>query len=317
MPDHQYIQPPSDYKAQHDGSEHLAINNTWFRRFWTLLAVHTTGKFYYYYSRHKDNGNGPCIIQISKSRIVKTGRRIHLTEGATMKYVADNTTGIPVPKVYCSFLHRKQAYIVMERIQGGEELPRAWGAMSQEARDAVLLQLRRMISELRGLAASPPGVATGVQSCVGGSLYDARLSGRGNPRWGPFKTIQDFHVWLRRDYSPEDLRRDRRGTHLKDQDASDIEDMISRQDRDGQWASPVFTHCDLNPSNILVRDGKVVGIIDWEFSGWYPPYWEYTSAWFGNIIRPWWQAQLDHFLDRPCAEDFKMEQVRNTWWGEW
>lgn len=108
---------------------------------------------------------------------------------------------------------------------------------------------------------------------------------------------------------PEDLER-----REEDQDSRDLREMMSKQD--GPWPPPVFTHGDLNPCNIIVRDGKVVGIIDWEFAGWYPHYWEYTAAWFGNIIRTDWQGMIDKFLDRPNDEVFKMEEVRNKWWGE-
>ena len=86
--------------------------------------------------------------------------------------------------------------------------------------------------------------------------------------------------------------------------------------QDGPWPPPRFTHGDLNPFNILVRKGKVVGIIDWEFSGWYPYYWEYTSAWFGNVTRTEWQGMLIKFLDPPPPQEFKLEEVRNKWWGE-
>jgi len=34
-----------------------------------------------------------------------------------MQFVAQNTS-IPVPRVYCSFLHKNRAYIVMERLPG-------------------------------------------------------------------------------------------------------------------------------------------------------------------------------------------------------
>jgi hypothetical protein len=55
-------------------------------------------------------------------------------------------------------------------------------------------------------------------------------------------------------------------------------------------------HSDLHPRKIMVVMGpteevsdqvigktktsrvKVVGLIDWELSGWYPEYWEYTKA---------------------------------------
>ncbi|KAI0830364.1 hypothetical protein BC628DRAFT_1357670 [Trametes gibbosa] len=35
-----------------------------------------------------------------------------------------------------------------------------------------------------------------------------------------------------------------------------------------------FTHADLAIRNVLVKDGRLSGIIDWAFSGWYPEYGE-------------------------------------------
>jgi hypothetical protein len=166
----------------------------------------------------------------------------------------------------------------MERIQG-EELPNAWKGMSKESIEGVVAQLRRNFQELRSLA---PPAGTGVESCVGGSLYDSRIP-RGNPRFGPFKVIQNFHFWLRRDLKLEDLK-DRE----KEQDWHDLQLMINQQDRPRPLLE--FTHGDLNPSNILVREGKVVGIIDWEFSGWYPHYWEYLV----------WQRYKDGMAGRAC-----------------
>lgn len=292
---HKYVPGLGHWNARHEGTEHLAINNTWSRRFLTRLALKTTGKLY-----SKDLG---VCVPVSKHKIVKTANHVHLTEGAVLKYIAE-TTAIPVPKVYCSFVHKDRAYIVMERIRG-TELCKVLETMPQDLLQGVFTQLRGMFRELRAL--TPPG--TKVESCVGGSLYDIRLP-RGDPRFGPFQTIQDFHFWLRNDLRPEELR-DRE----RDQDWKDLLEMMKRQD--GPWAPPVFAHGDLNPSNILVRDGKVVGIIDWECSGWYPQYWEYTSAWFGNVTRTGWQSDLDQFLDRPHPNDFKMEEVRHKWWGEW
>lgn len=49
--------------------------------------------------------------------------------------------------------------------------------------------------------------------------------------------------------------------------------MLSERDH-----SIVFSHGDLRPQNILVKDEKVIGVIDWEFSGWYPEYWEFAKA---------------------------------------
>ncbi len=52
---------------------------------------------------------------------------------------------------------------------------------------------------------------------------------------------------------------------------------------EGDYAAK-FTHSDLVTKNIMVDDdAHVVGIVDWEFSGWYPEYWEYTKAFFTEM----------------------------------
>ena len=58
----------------------------------------------------------------------------------------------------------------------------------------------------------------------------------------------------------------------------------------------VFTHGDVSLSNILVREGKVVGIVDWEMAGWYPCYWEYTTAINTHYIKGW-REEVGKFLD--------------------
>ncbi|CDM29129.1 Protein kinase-like domain [Penicillium roqueforti FM164] len=43
----------------------------------------------------------------------------------------------------------------------------------------------------------------------------------------------------------------------------------------------VLTHCDLNLGNIMVKDGRLAGILDWEFAAYYPVWYEYVSASWG------------------------------------
>ncbi|KAK0938548.1 hypothetical protein LTR29_009862 [Friedmanniomyces endolithicus] len=277
----------------HEGTETLAINDTWFGRLYTRLALGTLGRI------HKPDG---LCHPISKTRIVKTGRRVHLTEAATMKFIAENTS-IPIPKVYCS----DRAFILMERIHG-EEIPTAWKRLQEPGRRKIYGQLRAILQELRSLK-PPPG--TGIESCTGGSLYDSRIKQCRGTRFGPFKTIQDFHFWLREGLQPSEIQ----GGEIEDGvERQDLEKMAAMQDA-GPWPPPVFTHADLNPFNILVRDDEVVAVLDWEFAGWYPSYWEYTSAWHGNLTRTGWQEALDQFLD-PYAEELEMERTRQKWWGE-
>ncbi|QKD61532.2 serine/threonine protein kinase [Fusarium oxysporum Fo47] len=253
------------------GTPSLAIKNTFTRRLMTLIVLKTYARFY--------NHDGPCI-SISKSLIVKKGPFVHLTEAATMQFVAANTS-IPVLAVNCSFVHKDRAYIRP-------------GKLSAADLSDIFAQLRRIFQVLRALV--PPD-EVGVQSCLGGSLRDSRIP-RSRPRFGPFKTIQDFHRWLR-----EDLEPDNHPDRFKGQFWKEIKEM------------PVFTHGDLNPFNILVRGDQVVGIIDWEFAGWYPCYWEYTSAWYGNRIWQGRQELLAKFLDAYPTE-LEMEKTRQRWWGD-
>ncbi|KND87311.1 hypothetical protein TOPH_08021 [Tolypocladium ophioglossoides CBS 100239] len=58
----------------------------------------------------------------------------------------------------------------------------------------------------------------------------------------------------------------------------------------------VMTHNDLDPRNILVKGSQVVALLDWEYSGFYPEYWEYCKA----LWRPGWDGSWvkDRAVDR-------------------
>ncbi|KAK5169875.1 uncharacterized protein LTR77_005853 [Saxophila tyrrhenica] len=260
-----------------EGSHDLAINNTPLRRLFTRLAEETVGRLY--------KSDGLCT-PISRNKIIKTGHRVRLTEAATIKFVGPS-------------------YILMERIRG-EEIPAAWKRLGEDGRRKIFSQLKAMFEELRSLK-PPPG--TGAESCVGGRGYDCRIPRC--PQFGPFKTIQDFHFWLREGFNLTDQPKP---DNLDETEWADLEKTVAMHE--GPFPPPVFTHGDLNPFNILVRGDEVVGIVDREFGGWYPHYWEYTSAWYGNLWRSEWQGLVDQFLETFPAE-LEMEITRNKWWGEW
>ena len=284
--------PKPNVDAEQKGAIIPAINDTFFNRLYTRLAHKTLGKL------HKSDG---LCTPISRSRIIKTGHRVCLREATTMRFVAERTS-IPVPTVYCSFVYKDRAFILMEKIRG-DALPKAWGSLPESARQKVYSQLKGMIQELRALA-PPPG--TGVESCLGGELFDTRISRC--PTFGPFKTVQDFHFWLRDGLIPSGAKH-----NVEDGEWQDIKKMVAMQDAPSP--PPVFTHGDLNPANIIIRGDNVVGIVDWEFAGWYPNCWEYTSAYYGNVTRTDWQDAIDQFLE-PFPAALKMEGTRNRWWGE-
>ncbi|KAJ5719781.1 kinase-like protein [Penicillium malachiteum] len=76
-----------------------------------------------------------------------------------------------------------------------------------------------------------------------------------------------------------------------------------------------LTHGDLSSLNILVRGDYIVGIIDWETAGWYPSYWEYTSAHQVNPQNSFWVHEIDRFL-QPMPEELAMERIRQQYFGD-
>lgn len=118
--------------------------------------------------------------------------------------------------------------------------------------------------------------------------------------WGPFATIRDFHRALANDADPEADYRNL---------PPDLPELFSfyRQ----PFGKPVFTHGDPSSLNILVNRDEVVGIIDWETAGWFPPYWEYFCA--KNLIyNVFSEEEMDMFLD-PMPHELKMESIRRKY----
>ncbi|KAH7405720.1 kinase-like domain-containing protein [Phaeosphaeria sp. MPI-PUGE-AT-0046c] len=199
------------------------------------------------------------VLILSDKLCVKYGTIVRLSEAWTMRYVA-NHTSIPVPRVYCAFSIRNRAYIVMDRIHG-DPVGARWVWRPEESKAKILDQLKKMIEDMRCVTL-PEGV--GVAHVCGGPLHDPRVPGP-SMDFGPFRTTQDFH-------KPE------------------ISKLISEQELQ---SSLVFTHGDLSSLNILVSGDEVVGIVDWETAGWYPSYWEYTSAWHVNPQNQFWRDEME------------------------
>lgn len=58
----------------------------------------------------------------------------------------------------------------------------------------------------------------------------------------------------------------------------------------------------------MVDKGEVSAIVDWQFGGWYPEYWEYTKAHYGQIDRPEWHNGLKNTMER-YDDELKTEQT--------
>lgn len=171
------------------------------------------------------------------------------------------------------------------------------------------------------------GILTGLRTTgnvSGGPLLDWIFVNSCAPEEGPFTSVSEFHdSYYTTAYGPARLDQWRgRSPHpFRGQLLDDV--------------PIVFTHADLHPSNIMLaprrgwngmaseRDKKgaeednagdkqkgergigsgsprVIAIIDWQQSGWYPAYWEYNKArwaWSRKAGETWWRTYLPMIME--------------------
>lgn len=226
--------------------------------------------------------HSPQVVRIPPRQLVKF--RCHRSELGAMQFARQHTT-IPIPRITEVYDDGDCQHLVMEYV-AGEPLEVVWRAMTAERRQNIVKQLTSYVNQLRNLVPQVPGL---VGSTTLSSGYDHRLGGN---RFGPFQNIADFHTFVRR------------GTPV---DAWN--ETVSRVHSRSDSYEVKFTHGDLCPNNILVDNGRITAIIDWEFAGWFPEYWEYTKMHYG--WRPY-RKEIYDALDQtltPYPEELAAESA--------
>ena len=203
--------------------------------------------------KEKDPSTGSEILRVSANRIVKT--HCMSTEYQALKLV-DRHTSVPTYKVLNVYNRPDGKLVEYEAPSGGKPLHTVWPNMQAHQKAKIVSDLGRFVEQLRKIEQPKHCV-------VGDATFGAAMDDRfGHTSIGPFYTIASFQEFERRGHSVEDFSdKEIRATH---------EPVTPYELR--------FTHANLCPKNILVDDAtRICAIIGWEFSGWYPEYWEYTQ----------------------------------------
>ncbi|KAI1423781.1 kinase-like protein [Xylaria sp. FL1777] len=195
-----------------------------------------------------NNIKGVIIHDLRNRRVVRNGDKVTKivalygvkeAEAEVMRFVREHTT-IPVPRVYAT----TPKTITMDYIEG-ISLDKAWNDLSDVDRIEITNQLRGYLDQLRAIKGS----------YIGGfgrrpAIDERRFSDEG----GPFESEAEWNDFmLEGSPFPEMLVSVARGQLRNDHEI-------------------VLTHGDLHPCNIIVRDGRIAAIIDWELAGFYPEY---------------------------------------------
>ena len=238
------------------------------------------------------------VYRVDAKTVVKTGDDIRMAEAATMRFVRENTM-LPVPEVLDAYVDAESSHvcIVMEYIDG-RPLDEEWDSYDELQKRSVESQLQEYLKEMRQIS----GIFVG--SVDGSSCHD-QLFDDVPTLSGPFESETAFHEGLI--------------SAMREKGSSTWTDMVIRFVEKLPPHKILFTHNDIAPRNILVREAKVVGIVDWEFAGYYPEYWEYVKAfcwpdWQSNWIK---EGVLDNILEPYTLELAYIMHARNIIWGFW
>lgn len=120
--------------------------------------------------------------------------------------------------------------------------------MSYTKLNCLADDLAGYVTQLRNI---PNPTAHMINDTSGGLVFDHRIPDNGIG--GPFSTEADFHNFL--------------VSHI-----NSTPDRVLGEENLPRNQRSVFTHSDLHWSDILVDQGKLSGIIDWEYAGFLPEY---------------------------------------------
>lgn len=184
--------------------------------------------------------------------------------------------GMPVPKLLCCGKHPNAPYsrtfsILMTRLPG-VALENSSYQLEIDAEGPWLEELKTCVHSMRSWY--PPDQSP-ISSPIGTSIRSSRVP---DHIMGPFTSEREFHDYL---FSPA-------SSHAFESHAEYEQTLVCAKKLQQRSHRIVFTHGDLKAHNIIVDDeGQLSGILDWESAGWYPEYWEFTTAMrFGR--GSWW-----------------------------
>ncbi|THV05561.1 hypothetical protein K435DRAFT_744802 [Dendrothele bispora CBS 962.96] len=192
--------------------------------------------------------------KITASLIAKDSSSSSESEVAAMKFVRQYTR-IPVPQPRYSHI---KTYMIMDRVEG-VTLLECWDKLSWYMQFRIACTLRCYVHQLRRLTGNSPGsIDTGIAS---GHLFDDK-------EYGPFSDSDSFRIWCEMVAVTawEITVRHQRDHHTE-------ADLPAFPVLGGKW-DLVFTHGDLNLSNVMLSRDGVLWVIDWATAGFYPPWLE-------------------------------------------
>lgn len=260
------------------------LSHFYFRRFWGIVHWYLRS-FSQMYCRWVGIKYDNQIAQLPFGLILKWSDGTRLEEVLTMQAI--RTAGFPVPRVICYGEHPDAPHapvsILMTRVPG-DELGQVYEELTDEEKHSITQELKRYLETMRKWP--NPWGGERICSLLGTTIRSIRIPMHVA---GPFESEQEFNDFL--------IKASWAGGFASE---AEFQTTYARAKKMQQIPHRVvFTHGDLKHHNIMVQNGRITGFLDWESAGWYPAYWDFTTAL--RFIRKgyWW---YDFMMDLGARE---------------
>lgn len=207
-------------------------------------------------------------------------------EVPNIRFLASRTS-IPIPQIVEEWQEDDGACFLLTKRIRGQPLSEIWPKMTLADKERVAKQTVEYLLQLRGLHSDR------MESIGGKPIYSAFLFPNGyGIGHGPFSS--DDELWAEMSLAL---------SQVPDQVRSKLRQRMPN-------AAPcTFTHGDLTNVNIIVENGNLAGILDWESSGVFPVWWEFTCAGIGlgQDDQDWKDLLRKHLPDHTKARNFWLD----------
>jgi hypothetical protein len=233
------------------------------------------------------------VVGIGEHFVVKHGPGTEEREGQTLLFLEQQYSSPSIPRLYAMY-RRSNGHlcIIMQRMPG-DTLEKLWPTLNETEKTDISNKTKAILDNIRQISGHFYG------SVDRGPIHHQLLwTAKGDSAIsGPFTTEKELNVAFAKQLQ---------GIYsINSKHCYKADFYMRRLDEGLRGHRPVLTHGDIQRKNIMVLrvvDDFNVSIVDWEFAGWYPSYWEY-SAMFAAM--PWaddWPVFFEKILE-PCVAE--------------
>ncbi|KAF9536353.1 hypothetical protein CPC08DRAFT_774969 [Agrocybe pediades] len=221
---------------------------------------------------------------------------VHRQQILNGEFVRQNTS-LPIPRLLMLFEAeiRKAKLVVAVTTQiEGKRFSRALinKELSPEDLSAIVRSIAGWMDEIRRLPLAPLSPPSKIGTCSGGPFSHEQFTSEHTesedvrPK-AAFTDTQEFHdYWWARAESSRAWYEPR-------------VEPLPTTDVDATRES-VLAHGNLDPTNLMVNNGKVVAILRWGSFGWWPEFWEKYALWIASRGYPLWEDVVEEHFEKPA-----------------